>query len=205
MRPVVHVILFGAVEKASQTASSVCMKLYFYFLCEDWRTNWNLRHIVYGRYSKVGFAFMVDGKLSMFGTNQSSTFSILTSTEGCTVDFLYPDIDEETTEKIFRTCDACVQSKIPFNLADLLLMFAPLPAPEEIPLFECKTLNNVQAFLLILRECLPLTHKLYQAMHGLNSRQCLVDSVYEVLSPCATTILYSQLMNQNAHPTDSVH
>lgn len=172
------------------------MKLYFYFSCESWRTSSHPRHIMYGRYARVGFAFMDNGTLVMFETRQGGVFTRTHETDD-TIDLLMPALDKETTEKIFRTCEACAESKIAFNLQDLLLMYAPFHMPEEIPLFQCRTLNNTQAFLLILRECLPKDHELIHALANQNSRQTLAETVYDALAPYATPVFHCQLMPKN--------
>lgn len=181
------------------------MKLYFYFACESWRTPQHPRHLMYGRYSRVGFAFTDEDSLVMYGTTQGGVFSEIKNDTQASLDLLMPNLDTETTDKIRRTCEACAKCKIKFNLQDLLLLFAPFYMPDEIPLFECKTLNNQQAFILILRECLPKEHELMHALANLSSRQSLVETIYDTLAPYAPPIFQSQLVHKNGIHADRGH
>lgn len=163
------------------------MHLMIYFFTEHWRQQGNPLLSLYGRYSFVGFAFSDRGKLTLFGTKQGGVFSRfdegqpftphLSVHEGRT-DLLLPDLEDDTVEKIYRTCDALARTKIEFNLQDLLFIHFPFDVPE-IPLFECKTLNNTQAVILILRECLPKDHEMMGVITGLHSRMTFAETLYD--------------------------
>ncbi len=75
-------------------------------------------------------------------------------------DLLLLSVDEEEQRKLKSTCEACVAARKPFNLKDVMLMYVPFVSPEEISVFEAETLNNTQAVVLILRECLNPTNPL---------------------------------------------
>jgi len=160
------------------------MRLMIYFFAEHWRGPHHLRTLVYGRYSRVGFAFSDKGKLFLYGTTQGEVFArhergeaLLCHEEG-KLDLLLPDLDAATVDAVFRTCEACAQAKLPFNLQDLLMMHV-LQTADDPRLFDCPKLHNAQAVILILRECLPAEHELRAALNPLNSRFTLPETLYD--------------------------
>ena len=62
-------------------------------------------------------------------------------------------------------------------------MHVPFREVPDTPLFECETLNNVQAIILVLRECLPKDHALQGVLRSLHSRQTLAEDLYNSLLP----------------------
>jgi hypothetical protein len=155
-----------------------------------------MRFILYGRFSVVGFAFVKDGKMHVFGTTQGNRFRRLSLRMdlGAHFDFRVLPVTDEESDRLFETCDACTKAVKLFNLADLLLIHVPLREPAEIPLFETVTLNNAQAVILILRECLDPTSVLRGALDGLHSRLALAETVHDRVRPCTLPILYARLL-----------
>ena len=154
-------------------------------------------HVVFGKYKECGFIFEEGVELQAFFTLPNHTyhkteFSMgLVSKwkeEGLTLDCLLLDLDMEEMRKVRATCEACAQSVKPFNLYDVVMMLVPFWVPEEIPLYEAKTLNNTQALILILRECLNEENPLRKALEGMNSRKTCLNSVFERLAAHAQSM-----------------
>lgn len=179
------------------------MRLFLYFHCEDWRTPSHPRYILYGRYSKVGLGFACKSLVTVYYTQQGGCYSrmddalsFIKGSNGKVDLLLLPHVDQETAERVFRTCEACATAKIPFNLQDILLMYAPIVVPTDVPLFRCQTLNNTQAVILILRECLPVDHALYVVLACMNSRQTLAEEFFNALAPYATHIVNTRQIHE---------
>ena len=159
------------------------MRLMIYFFAEHWWPN-SLGVTIYGRYSTVGFAFSEENKLTLYGTRQGRCFSrfqnradLFHNVEG-KLDLLLPDVDAQTIDVIYRTCEALVEAKVPFSTQDFLLMSLQFNGPER-PLFECRTLHDSQAVILVLRECLPKDHELLGVLTAFNSRQTYPETLYD--------------------------
>jgi hypothetical protein len=109
--------------------------------------------------------------------------------------YLELKMNEEEEHKLLRTCETFSGLNIPYNLKDCLIYNAALLwNPDEIDLFSVKKLADVQAVILILRECLVPTHPIVDAVKGLNSRTCTVDILYDALIPVTTRITYDPLL-----------
>ena len=103
-------------------------------------------------------------------------------------------VDEEEARKFRATCEACAVTHKQFNLQDILLMLMPFRDPAEISIVDAKTLNNTQAIILILRECLNLDNPLRLGLEGLHSRMTFMNNLYDNLAPYALPVLWSNLV-----------
>lgn len=130
-------------------------------------------------------------RIRMFGTSMGGVFREYQNTADVVpdhgVDLLeISGLQLDEKERILRTCEACCAAKIPFNLKDLLLMHVPMREVVDTPLWDARTLNNCQAVILILRECLAGTeHPLIKegVLGSLHSRQTLVETLYDRVQP----------------------
>lgn len=173
------------------------MKTLLYFECEPERTPESLRYVFFGRYSRTGFLFVRDGEIVLFGTCQGATFyrQVLPLEEpASSYDFLLLPVATEEGEKLYETCDACARSNIPFNLVDLLLIHVPFREVEDLSLFNAPTLNNAQATILLLRECLLPGSRLRGVAEALHSRLTFVESIFDAIRPHATPVFWSGLV-----------
>lgn len=143
-----------------------------------------LYQLMFGMYKGCGFMMLEDAdKAEMFRTEPGKAYNWLPSYDRELTDFLLLPVDEEASLLVARTCNALRQAKVPFNLKDLLLLHVPFREVPDTPLFECATLHNVQAIILVLRECLPEDHALQAVLRGLHSRQTLANDLYNSLLP----------------------
>ena len=168
-------------------------KIMLFFVSEPGRGE-TLKAVLYGRFSQVGFAITQEGgDTALFVTNAGHAYcktytGALTREHRDAMTLLRLSVTQPEAEKIHETCEACVKARIPFNLADLLLMYMPLRDTRDVPLFEAEKLNNAQAVILILRECLDPDHHLRGAVEGLHSRQTFVEALYDRIRPYATPV-----------------
>lgn len=164
---------------------------------------------VWGRYIGGGLIFTGDSNcenrnsIDAFFSRSGEVFSRREFTdstikkyseEGLEVEFLQLYVDEEEARKIRATCEACAITRKPFNMRDVFLMLLPFRDPEEISLFEAETLNNTQAIILILRECLNKENPLRMGLEGLNSRNTFLDNLYDRFAPYALPVLWCNLI-----------
>jgi hypothetical protein len=172
------------------------MKVVLFFMCEEGRRPETIRYMMYGRFSEVGFMFVEKGKeMAVFGTtvhNRYRRFS-LNMKAGAHFEFLLLPVNDEESTKLYATCDACSKAVKPFNLADLLQILVPFREPDEIPLFDTITLNNTQAVILILRECLEPGNVLRCGIDGLHSRLTFTETLFDRLRPYTLPVLYANL------------
>jgi hypothetical protein len=170
-----------------------------YFQCDACRTSETLRYIMYGKYAQSGFVFVKDKVVTWFGTRVGMVYSQATKELDQktleTLEFLLLSVEDEEVERLYKTCEACAKSKIPFNLYDLLLIHVPFRDIQDIPLFEVRTLNNAQSIILILRECLLPEHPIRAAISELHSRQTFVETLHEILKPLTIPVVSSSLIN----------
>jgi hypothetical protein len=172
------------------------MKVVLFFMCEEDRRPETIRYLMYGRFSDVGFMFIEKGKeISVFGTSVHKRYRrcTLNMKEGVHFEFLLLPVNDEESGKLYATCDACSKAVKPFNLADLLQMHVPFRDPVEIPLFDTTTLNNTQAVILILRECLEPGNVLRCGIDGLHSRLTFTETLFDRLRPYTLPVLYANL------------
>lgn len=118
------------------------------------------------------------------------------STVKIELDFLMLSVDEEEQRKLKNTCEACVAAHKPYNLKDILLTQLPFFNLSESTLFEVAKMNNPQAVILILRECLHPSNPLRVGLEGLHSRQTFASALYDRLQPYTQSELLSSLMGQ---------
>jgi hypothetical protein len=102
-----------------------------------------------------------------------------------THDFLFVDVTADELRKISETCEACVQSKIPYNTRDMVLTVVPFRTPREKTIFEAESLFCSQSIILILRSCLDQEHPLQSTLWNIHSRTTTPSQLYtELKSAC---------------------
>ena len=173
------------------------MKTLLYFECESARTPETLRYVLFGRYSQAGFLFEREGQIILFGTRKGKNFykEVLSLDEqAASWDILLIPVSADEGEKLFETCDACARSNIPFNLIDLLLIHIPFREVEDLSLFKAPTLNNAQAVILLLRECLSPGSRLRGVSEALHSRLTFVETIYDCIRPHSTPVPWESLV-----------
>lgn len=174
------------------------MKVVLFFFNEDGRSPESMRCVMYGRYNIGGFMLVYDERVEMFCTRVGGVFTQQrVSKQGPTasgqMDFLLLSVDDEEKHRIEATCKACVTVQKPFNLRDLLLIHIPFREVEELSIDTTPTLNNTQAMILILRECLNPDNRLREGLEGLHSRQTFMEDLYSRLLPFTVPIAWSNL------------
>jgi len=118
-------------------------------------------------------------------------------------DFLSLSVSPDELYRIRKACEACVQSKIPYNTTDMVLSQLPLRNPTERDLYHCKTLFCSQAMVLMLRSCLDPDHELQGPLAAVNSRTVSPSRLYEVLKPYGMSRTKAQAIHAVYNP--SVH
>lgn len=98
-------------------------------------------------------------------------------------DFLSIPVTPEELYRISQACEACVQSKIPYNTTDMVFSQIPLRNPTEHELYDSKTLFCSQAAVLVLRSCLDEGHALQAPLATVNSRIISPSRLYDVIQP----------------------
>ena len=98
-------------------------------------------------------------------------------------DFLQIPVSDEELLSISETCEACAESRIPYNTHDMVLSKLPLRNPKECDLFQSKTLFCSQAALLILRACVFDTNCLKDHLYAVNSRVVTPTDLFDLLRP----------------------
>ena len=96
-------------------------------------------------------------------------------------DFLQIPVSADELQRICKTCEACVETKVPYNARDMVLSQIPLRNPKEHDLFHTPTLFCSQAVILILRSCLDCEHTLHECLGSVNSRTITPSQLYELL------------------------
>lgn len=165
------------------------MKVGLFFLQPDDRPVGGVMHSLYGRFNVGGFLFIDEKSITMFKTKPGDSYgkyrwkagAILSGSYEC----LLISADEGERHRLWTTCEACAIVKKPFNMRDLLLMHVPFREVEDLPIDRAPTLNNAQAIILILRECLNPDNQLREGLEGLHSRQALLEEIFVRLLPLA--------------------
>jgi hypothetical protein len=98
-------------------------------------------------------------------------------------DFLHVVANEEELFRIGQACEACAESKVPYNAADMVLSQLPLRNPVESDVYHSRTLFCSQAVVLILRSGLDPTHPLQAPLAAVNSRTVSPSHLFEILRP----------------------
>lgn len=96
-------------------------------------------------------------------------------------DYLQIPVSPDELHRICETCEACVETKVPYNTHDMVLSQIPLRNPTERDLFHAPTLFCSQAVILILRSCLNDAHSLQPCLSSVNSRTITPSQLYELL------------------------
>lgn len=161
--------------------------------------------MLYGKFSEGGFLFVSETQIELFFTLQGGEFGKhvypkdgkceVWNTDKFALDFLLLSVDAEESRKIYSTCEACAKVHKPYNLRDMLLIHIPFRQPDELSVIDAPTLNNAQAIILILRECLNSDNSLRHGLEGLNSRQTLLSTLNDRLSPHALPVVWDSLVN----------
>lgn len=177
------------------------MKVVLGFLNDCCRSSDSVQYVMYGKYSCCCFIFVGEAEIECFYSSPGGEFSRYDLTHGFNqydydADFLLISLSEEEKGRLRATCDACVLVKKPFNYLDVLMMYMPFSNPKELSIEEAPTLNNSQAMVLFLRECLDKENPLRKALDCLHSRQTFIDILYERLAPHALPVLWSSLAGQ---------
>lgn len=177
------------------------MKVVLAFWNEHSRTLESVQYAMYGKYSSCSFLFVSETEIEGFYSVPGGEYKRYILTHGYNeaefnADFLLISLDEEEKRKLRATCEACALVKKPFNFLDVVLMYMPFANPKELSIEEAPTLNNAQAMVLFLRECLNQDNPLRRALEGLHSRQTFMDILYERLAPHALPVLWSSLAGQ---------
>ncbi len=171
----------------------------FFFSPQD-RPKDSLGYLMFGRYNIGGFMFAHDTRVEAFLTKMGESFSRYEwKARGPDIgmygemDFLMISANDEEKRRILATCEACVKVKKPFNLKDVLLMHVPFREVEDLPIDKAPTLNNIQALILILRECLDPDNRLREGIEGLHSRQTFLEDLYNRLLPLAIPVSWANV------------
>ena len=120
-----------------------------------------------------------------------------------THDFLSLSVSPDELHRIRTACEACVQSKIPYNTTDMIFSQLPLRSPTERDLYHCKALFCSQAMVLMLRSCLDHDHELQGPLATVNSRTVSPSRLHEVLKPYSMSRIKAQVVHTVYNP--SVH
>jgi hypothetical protein len=152
---------------------------------------------LFGKFNIGGFIFIHETEVDVFMTKQGETFYRYTHLRKPCLNLAYEclllSVDEEEQQRLFSTCMACMQVKKPFNLQDILLLHAPFRDVEDLPIDQAPTLNNAQAIILILRECLRPDNRLREGIEGLHSRQTLLEDLFQRLQPLAVPVSWTTI------------
>lgn len=173
------------------------MKVGLFFLQPDDRPVGGVMHSLYGRFNVGGFLFIDEKSITMFKTKSGDSYGKYHWKDGAILSGRYECLlisaDEGERHRLWTTCEACAIVKKPFNMRDLLLMHLPFREVEDLPIDRAPTLNNAQAIILILRECLNPDNRLREGIEGLHSRQTLLEDLYDRLQPFAVPVTSAQI------------
>ena len=111
-----------------------------------------------------------------------------------THDFLHVQVQEEELLKISKTCEACVETKIPYNTRDMVLSIFPFRNPTESDIFHTNTLFCSQSIVLILRSCLDQNNPIIETLSTVNSRTITPSQLYNLLSTCCRQASTNQVI-----------
>lgn len=109
-------------------------------------------------------------------------------------DYLSIPVTQDELMRVSKTCEACVEAKIPYNTQDMVLSQLPLRNPTEKDLFHTRTLFCSQAAILILRSCLDASHPLQPCLSAVNSRTITPSQLYDLLRPHCTPRCTNQVL-----------
>ncbi len=177
------------------------MKVVLGFWNHHSRSPESFQYVMYGKYSCCSFIFVGDTDIEAFYSVPGGVYQRYIITQGYNAtdfeaDFLLVSLDEEEKCRLKATCETCALVKKSFNYMDLLLMYIPFTDPKELSIADTPTLNNAQAMVLFLRECLNIDNPLRKTLESLNSRQTFIDVLYERLAPHTLPVIWSNLAGQ---------
>jgi len=98
-------------------------------------------------------------------------------------DFLHVPMSPEELGRTSQACEACVESRLPYNTMDMALSQLPLRSPTEHDLFHTETLFCSQAVVLILRSSLDQSHPIQAPLSLVNSRTISPTGLFNLLRP----------------------
>lgn len=167
---------------------------------------WNENSVnvsLFGPFEFVDFLFVHDGKILLYLTRPHEKYSrVVLNKENMSRttywkemhEYLEIALTEEEGLKLLRTCDVFANVAHPYNFLDFMLTIVPLRSPDEQPLFETKKMSDVQAVILMLRECLTPGHPVLVATADLNSKNTLVSHLFETLQPVTKQMNWRELL-----------
>jgi len=114
-----------------------------------------------------------------------------------THDFLTLRVSEEELKRICDTCEACVETHIPYNTRDMLLSIIPLRNPTERSIYQTGSLFCSQSIVLVLRSCLEKDHPAQLDLASINSRTITPTQLYFLMRPhCAPACVNSVIVKK---------
>ena len=109
-------------------------------------------------------------------------------------DFLNIPVSQDELYRISKACEACVDSKKPYNTLDMVFSQVPLRNPKEKNLYESKSLFCSQAAVLVLLSCLDEHHILQPVLTNINSRTVSPSHLFETLKPHCSRVMKNQVL-----------
>lgn len=101
--------------------------------------------------------------------------------------FLLLNISEDECVKIKNVCEACVRAKLQYSMYELVMGLLPFRDPTDYSIFEVKKVRNVQAAVLIIRECVdPCKSTVGTALKSVNSRTISPTDLHRLLKPLSS-------------------
>lgn len=117
--------------------------------------------------------------------------------EDQTHDFLSIRVSNDELRRISDTCEACVETKLPYNTSDMVLSIVPLRNPTDKNIYQARSLFCSQSIVLVLRSCLDDDHPLQQSLAPVNSRTVTPSHLYSLLRPYSTPACANQVLAKN--------
>lgn len=160
-----------------------------------------LNVLLFGKFEYVDLLFVREKQTTLFYTRPHDTYRRAPVTKDGMLPrgswsrdaFLEVLLSEDDGQKLWNTCQTFAAVATPYNFLDFVLSIVPLRSPDERPLFENRTLSDVQAVILFLRECLSRDHKIVKALEDLNSRQASAAHLFENLLPVTQELTWTDL------------
>lgn len=162
-----------------------------------------LNSILFGQFEFVDLLFICDSQITLYLTRPHDVYTRVTLTKERMAltnnywngqrAYLELSMSDDEGVKLLRTCDTFASVGLPYNFLDFMLSAVPLRSPDELPLFEARTLSDVQSVILMLRECLNSEHRVLVVLKDLNSRQTLVSHLFETLRPVMTQLIWEDV------------
>jgi hypothetical protein len=110
-------------------------------------------------------------------------------------------VSQAECQKIHGVCEACSQAKLKYHLSDLMLSFVPFRNPPDLSIDKVKSVRNVQAVVLILRECLDASENtLGTELTAINSRTINPTGLYQIIQPHAWVYYPSKRLDPRKLP-----